>query len=226
MKKLFASCLVLLLFTACKNETDKTQKVAEEITKTTAERIAEAHGIEHWHEVSEINFTFRVDRGSTAGNGRSWTWKPKKDSVIQRLPDNIVRYSQKNIDSLALQADPAFINDKFWLLIPFQLVWDKGTRISKPTQATAPISGSTLNKITTTYTNEGGYTPGDAYDIYFDDNFVIREWTFRKANSPEPTLSTTFEDYQNFKGLQLATSHKTKEPGFNLRFTDVSVILK
>jgi hypothetical protein len=226
MKKLYTLGLAILLVTSCKNETTKPQKIDEEVTKTATELIAEAHGFANWHRVSEINFTFSVDRDSIKGQGRAWSWKPKKDSVMLTMPNKIVRYSQRNLDSLALQADPAFINDKFWLLIPFQLVWDKGTSISEATKETAPVSGSTLNKITTTYTHEGGYTPGDAYDIYFDDNYIIREWTFRKANSPEPTLSTTFEDYENFNGLLLATSHKTKEPGFNLRFSNVSVTLK
>ena len=38
------------------------------------------------------------------------------------------------------------------------------------------------------YLSEGGYTPGDAYDIYFNEDYMIKEWTFRKGNSDRTYL--------------------------------------
>ena len=67
-----------------------------------------------------------------------------------------------------------------------------------------------MNMITITYPNEGGYTPGDAYDIYFDEDYMIKEWTFRKGNSEDPSLSTTFENYKDYNGIKIATDHKQK----------------
>ena len=46
-----------------------------------------------------------------------------------------------------------------------------------------PLVGENMQKLTIVYANEGGYTPGDAYDFYFGDDFVIREWVFRKIKS-------------------------------------------
>jgi hypothetical protein len=78
--------------------------------------------------------------------------------------------------------------------------------------------------ITLSYPDDaGGYTPGDAYDIYYDEDYIIREWTFRKGNSPEPTLSTTFENYKDFNGIKIAIDHKMAKGNWNLNFTDVSV---
>ena len=80
-----------------------------------------------------------------------------------------------------------------------------------------------MQKLTIVYGNAGGYTPGDAYDFYFEDDYIIQEWIFRKGNSPTPSLTTTFEDYKEFKGLKIATSHKRQGPNFNLYFTNIDV---
>ena len=154
MKKSIFILFVITLSISCKQKTE---------TKplSIAEKIANAHGFEHWQNVSEIQFTF-------AGN-RSWTWQPKSDDITLTTSKDTLSYNRKSMDSVSLKADRAFINDKFWLLIPFQLVWDDGITTSEPTKTTAPISNTEMNKITLTYSNEGGYTPGDAYDFYFGD---------------------------------------------------------
>ena len=127
------------------------------------------------------------------------------------------------MDSLSIKTDRAFINDKFWLLIPFQLIWDEGTTISNSTKDIAPLSKTQLNKIILTYSNKGGYTPGDAYDIYFDENYLIKEWAFRKGNKTEAGLINTFENHQDFKGIKIALEHKKANGNWNLKFTNVTI---
>ena len=91
--------------------------------------------------------------------------------------DSVV-FNRKHVDSLSMNADKAFINDKFWLLVPFQLQWDQTASISEVSKNEAPISNTLLNKITLTYPDNGGYTPGDAYDIFYNDNFLLLEVLF------------------------------------------------
>ncbi|TXE07151.1 hypothetical protein FUA26_13075 [Seonamhaeicola algicola] len=199
-KNIFILC-VITLFAACKQKETK----ATEVKKlSVAEKIAHAHGFEKWDAVKEIQFKF--------GKNRLWNWNPKTDDVKLTTDTDTINYNRKSMDSIAKKADRAFINDKFWLLIPFQLVWDTSATISKPVEATAPISNISMNKITITYSNEGGYTPGDAYDIFYDNNFIIKEWIFRKGNTPEPSLTNTFENLQDFNGIKIATDH-TKNDG-------------
>jgi len=102
-------------------------------------------------------------------------------------------------------------------------VWDEGTTISEAIKEVAPISKTELNKITITYGNEGGYTPGDAYDFYFNDDYIIQEWAYRKGNSETPSMITTFENYEDFNGLKIAKEHKMAEGNFNLYFSDIKV---
>lgn len=213
MKNLFYVLIIVCLVASCKEI--KTQKKIPE--PTIAEKIAIAHGFEHWNKVNEVAFNF---------NGRRyWTWNPKTNAIVYTKDSITINYNRHQMDSTATQIDRAFINDKFWLLIPFQLVWDDGLEISNPVKAEALISKDSLNKITMTYSNTGGYTPGDAYDLFFDDDYLIKEWIFRKGNSKEPSLINTFENYQDFNGIKIALDHKNMEGNWNLKFSDVKINL-
>jgi len=227
MKPLCLSFICLLILSSCKSEKKETTIEEEVIELSIAEKIANAHGYENWKYVEKVAFTFKVDRDSIKGNGRRWTWEPKKDRVTYSIArDSIVVIERSKIDSTNISIDKAFINDKFWLLVPFQLIWDSTATISEAKKVESPIHKEELDMITITYPDEGGYTPGDAYDIYFDENYLIKEWTYRQGNSPEPSLSNTFENYQDFNGIKIAIDHKKDNGNWNLNFTDVSVTLE
>ena len=223
MKKKSIILLAILITSMSCNQKEDTKVVEKELS--IAEKIANANGFENWKNVLQIDFTFNVDKDSTHSE-RSWSWKPKTNEVSQYQKDTIITYSRKLIDSTIAKIDKKFINDKFWLLVPFQLVWDSGTTFSKPIKETSPIEKIQLNKITLIYPNEGGYTPGDAYDFYYDDTYKIKEWAFRRGNSTEPTLVTTWEKYQDFNGLKIALEHKKAAGNWKLYFTNVNVEMK
>ena len=230
-KSLWVLSLILVLF-ACKESSSHTaeddsttiETVQENNKKlTTAETIAYKSGLEQWKEVNEISFTFNVDRGEKHFE-RSFTWYPKTQKVIYMNSQDTIAYQRGNeLDSLQTNADQAFINDKYWLLTPFQLAWDEGTSFSEKENQVAPISKDTLSMLTITYGSEGGYTPGDAYDLYYGNDFLIREWVFREGNSDTPSMVNTFEDYEDFNGLKIAKTHKDSTGNFNLHFTNISV---
>lgn len=222
MKKLFLLSF-LIIFSACKQAEEKKEEPVKELT--VAEKIANAHGYENWDNVKTFAFTF----GGTLedpNSGRSWLWNPKTNDIKMTRNGETIEYNRSNMDSVALKADRGFINDKFWALIPFQLVWDEGLTVSESEKATSPVKQEELNKITITYSNEGGYTPGDAYDIYFGDDFIIKEWSYRRGNATEPSLSNTFENYNNHNGIKVAQEHKFAEGDRNLLVRNVKVTLE
>ena len=107
---------------------------------------------------------------------------------------------------LKIKLDQRFINDKYWLLVPFQLVWDAGTTISNPIKEAAPISQLEMQKITLTYSKKGGYTPGDAYDIYYGNDFLIKEWVFRGGNNKKQYIITSQKCFNiNFAWFKILT---------------------
>jgi len=224
MKLIFVFCF-LIVFSSCNNkkkENIKAETAESERVLTTQEKIAYKNGFEEWDSVSEIKFTFNVDRGESHYE-RSWLWEPKNDKVVMIQKEDSIQYNRKQMDSITLKTDASFINDSYWLLAPYKLVWDKGTTSKEMTDVIAPMSKDTLNKLTVLYGNEGGYTPGDAYDFYYDEDFRIKEWIFRKSNSEIPTMMTTWEDYKNHNGLLLAEKHTDSTGAFSLYFTNIEV---
>ena len=219
MKNILTIAFLSLLVMSCKDQ-GTPEKPTKELT--VAEKIANAHGYENWSNVEQIDFTFRVDR-EEPGGFRSWQWKPKTNDITVMTASDTLSYNRSSLDSISRRYDRGFINDKFWLLIPFQLVWDEGTTISDPEKVVSPIQKKELNKITLLYSGDGGYTPGDAYDLFYNDDFIIEEWIFRKGNQADPGLTNTFESYKDFNGLKLATEHKMDGVNWNLKFLDVKV---
>ncbi len=227
MTRLLLWVSIMTFIASCKPDLKQESHTVKTIPNDTreitiAESIAQANGFDSWKNVNTINFTFNVDRGDSHFE-RSWSWSPKTNRVSHMTTQDTIHYNRSTFDSLSIKADQNFINDKFWLLAPFQLVWDLGTTISEPIKAIAPISKTEMNTISLVYGNEGGYTPGDAYDLYYGEDFIIKEWVFRKGNSETPTMSTTFEDYEIFEGIKLAKTHKTGDGKFKLYFSNISI---
>lgn len=208
----------LILF-SCKQTEEKSNK---QEPLDVHEMIAIAHGIEHWNKVEEIHFTFNVDRGEEHFE-RSWVWKPKTKDITRILNEDTLKYNQSSMDSIALKADANFINDKYWLLAPFNLVWDTGTTFTHIDSVIAPISKKPMQQLTVVYSDQGGYTPGDAYDFYFENDFIIREWIFRRGNEAIPGITSTWENYENHHGMKIATMHQTSDRAFKLYFTNIEV---
>ena len=221
MKKLLLLFALILISAACKTE-KKTE--LPQVEETILEKVARAHGIENWNAIKKVRFTFNVDRDTTHFE-RQWSWDTRTQEVTAISKGDTILYNRKAVDSLSQGADAAFINDKYWLLAPLNILWDRDNlTYTYEEMSLAPISSDSLQKLTVVYGNEGGYTPGDAYDFYLGEDFLVREWVFRRSNSAEPTSITTWEGYEEINGLKISKMHKNKEGSFSLYFTDVEVI--
>ncbi|MEJ2585885.1 MAG: hypothetical protein P8Z38_12935 [Robiginitalea sp.] len=226
MKKWFLPlCLAGFLISSCKEAPKETNTSEKEqvAPENLLELLADKHGFDNWEQVDRIAFTFNVDR-DTSHYERSWIWEPGRDRVTQITGGDTLSFIRSEADSTMARADAAFINDKFWFLAPYQWVWDqKSFTWEFEEGAEAPLSGDPMYKLTITYGQEGGYTPGDAYDFYLGKDSLLREWVYRKGNQPEPSLISTWEDYKDFKGLSLATMHQNSEGNFKLYFDGIRV---
>ena len=184
------------------------------------QKMAHAYGFTYFDTSKTWHYTFNVKKGDIEV-ARAWTWNPASGNVVLIDRGDTVKFNHNVITDTLKQVDHKFINDKYWLLFPFQLVWDTGYTFQITEQVEAPISKSLLTKLTIHYNSEAGYTPGDAYDCYVDSNFEIKEWVFRKGGQEEPSLVTTWSDYQTFNGVKVATNHLTSDSNFRLWFTHV-----
>ena len=223
MKRFLCLCTVLLLLAGCKNETKKTAiseaSVSNEESVTT--KIADANGFANFKKVNQLNFTFNVKVNDTVRSQRSWKWYPKKNKIELTEKGETFSYIKKDtLGEQAKAADQKFINDTYWLLFPYQLMWSD-FKFEFNQMANAPISQQQMQGLVVNYTDDGGYTPGDTYSLYLSDDLMIKEWTYESAGGR--SLTTTWEDYETFKGITISKMHKSPDGSFQLYFTDIEV---
>ena len=221
MKKIVYSLLLGVVLIACKDE-KKQEAVVEDANTKAYQKIAEANGYKAFEDVSKISYTFNVKVDDSLRTSRRWVWNRPANKISLTENDSVSSYIKK--DSLGEKEksiDSKFVNDSYWLLFPFQMEWSNAT-ISDPKKATAPISGDEMEMITVSFPAEGGYTPGDSYDVYYGDDLMIKEWVYKSANGGRQ-MATTWEDYKNYDGVKIARSHKNKEGNFELFFSDIEV---
>lgn len=218
----FSAILLIVLAFSCKPE-KKNNSTTTETELSVPEKIAYAHGLKEWKNVEELKFTFNFDRDTTHFE-RDWIWNIKKNQVTRISAGESSTYYRNEIDTAVAKIDAGFINDKFWFLAPFNLIWDKDNFSYEVTQtAASPIGKVPMQKLTIVYSNEGGYTPGDAYDFYFGKDYVIKEWVFRKSNQEEASLATTWEEYSDFNGLTISKTRKNAQGNTKWYFTKIEV---
>ncbi len=215
MKKLLLLITLFSIISSCK-EKKATPTHSEKITTL----LAEKYGVDNFEKLDKVAFTFHVKKGGKE-IARQWDWHPNTTQITAVINQDTFSYFQNNMDSIDMQYDAKFVNDSYWLLFPFHLKWDDDSFSFKYGEGVAPISGKKLKKLTITYKNEGGYTPGDRYDAYLNDSLYIVEWSYFKGGKPDRSLHVTWEKNITEKNITVATFHQNKENTFNLWFDHV-----
>ena len=162
---------------------------------------------------------------NTVGMKGSNAQLAKIHAMLRQLANDIGEDAaslKQQIKEEAIAADKAFVNDSFWLLYPFHLVWHEIEVITYDNQL-SPLLNKTTTKLRVNYPSEGGYTPGDSYEVYVDDNYNIVEWTYHRGGSDEAGLGNTFESQQSFNGIKVDMEHSNSEIGFQLNFRNVTI---
>jgi hypothetical protein len=200
--------------------------------KDIRQKIADAYGIRSFAQVEQIRYAFNVQFGEKYVK-RAWTWWPQQDRVEFR-PDGdagrAIRYARSDLDSGKAddlrELDAKFINDQYWLLFPYHLVWDKQTTVEEIGHRPLPIGTGKSNCVGVTYPPTGGYTPGDVYELFIDDSYRLVQWIYRKGGASEPTRVATWQDHRQAGPITLALDHQGPDNAFRVWFTDVAVKLK
>lgn len=221
MKKLVLIAITMILF-ACNQNKKREAKPEDDSNLDHYEKIAMANGFKEFDSIGKLEFTFNVEVNDSLRAERKWVWNRNSNRVSLTEKDSTMSYVRK--DSLTNKEkyiDQRFVNDSYWLLFPFQLKWSNPD-FSKPKKAKAPISGKEMEMMSVSFPSDGGYTPGDTYDIYYDDQFMIREWVYKSSDGNRESPST-WEDYRDFNGVKISTMHKSKDGNFELYFTSISV---
>jgi len=222
MKKILFVAILSVFMISCNQKKKEKVEITENPNLEIHEKIAMANGFEEFDSISKIEFTFNVKMNDTVRSERKWVWNRESGKISLTENDSVMSYTKK--DSLAEDKqyiDQRFVNDSYWLLFPYQLKWSDAD-FSEVETAAAPISGDEMQMLTVSFPEEGGYTPGDSYDVYFDEDFMIQEWVYKSSDGGRE-MATTWEDYEDYNGVKIANMHKSKDGNFELFFTNISV---
>jgi hypothetical protein len=201
-----------------------------------AEQIAKTYGLDSFGQIETIRYTFNAELPG-AKVSRTWEWSPKTDMVSYEGKDKEgkpvkLAYQRSQLssqsDAIKNQIDPAFINDQYWLILPFHVAWDGVTVTNEGTQK-LPLGDGSAERVVAKYPSEGGYQPGDTWELYVGaDKRVVEIVYHRGAPNPPPKLvMATYTDYKKAGPLLISTDHHGTLDGkpFRLSFSDVSVKL-
>ncbi|MBL4701722.1 MAG: hypothetical protein JKX85_10750 [Phycisphaeraceae bacterium] len=242
---LMSVTLLAVLITGCQNKQTTDPATASDSVATLAlvnsviQQMVAASGLDQFDQITEIQFTFNVRKRDRTIQ-RKWTWHPKQDKVTltytglddQELSLSYIRgdiASNTNTKHDLNRADRWFINDSFWLMLPLHLSWQnqQDLTVTDHGMANYPLPKGSGRHITVAFKNAqsggGGYSPGDIYELFLDDQNLIAQWIFRKGGSDKPTLINTFEKYARIGPCRLALNHKNPQ-GFKLWFTGIKVM--
>jgi hypothetical protein len=92
-------------------------------------------------------------------------------------------------DTIKNDVDPAFANDQYWLLLPFHLVWDGATATDEGQQK-RPTGDASARRVVMKYPSEGGYQPGDTWDLYIGADNRIEEIAYHRGAANPPHFVT------------------------------------
>ncbi len=196
--------------------------------------IARAYGLDGFGNITAIRYTFNVKRKGLEVH-RSWTWEPKTNHISYKGPDDKGRavecsYDRNTLDTahtpLLKIVDPRFINDQYWLLFPFHLVWDKAASIQDDGRKPMPIGGGIADHLIVRYPNTGGYTPGDVFELFTGSDHIIRQWIYRRAGATTPSLIAKWEDHNAVGPIMVSLEHESADKSLRVWFSDVAVQLE
>jgi hypothetical protein len=201
--------------------------------RSDMDRLAEAYGAGKFNQIDALRYTFNVKIGDKVVS-RAWVWEPQADRVTfagTAGQGSRVSYRRSDLSSQPTeqlkQVDGWFINDNYWLIFPLRVHWDKTVTVSADdAPAGLPIGPGRARRLAVTYPPEGGYTPGDVYELFVDSSPRITQWIYRKGGAAQPTRMTTWEDYRSVGPLLISFTRRGPDDGFRVWFTGVALRLK
>lgn len=225
-----------VLIIAASSCSQKPAAVSEQPAKTNAEQIAKAYGLDSFGQIEAIRYTWNAQFPGV-NLSHSWVWEPKTNRVSYEGKDKDGKpvkaiYLRSQLDSQPVnvksEIDPAFVNDNYWLLFPLHAYWDSSATVTNQGVKPLPQGNGSAELVTVKYPSDGGYTPGDTWDLYVGKDNRVVQFVYHRGGPKKPSVViTTWEGYKKAGPLLISTDHNGTADGNPVRIfmSDVSVKL-
>jgi hypothetical protein len=199
-----------------------------------AEQMAKAYGLDSFGQIEGIRYTFNAELPGAAVS-RSWEWNPKTDTVSYEGKDKEGKpvkaaYQRAQVgsqsDAIKNEIDPAFLNDQYWLLFPLHVAWDTNATVTDEGMQKLPLGNGSAQRVVVKYPSEGGYAPGDTWELYLGADNRVVEFVYHRGGDKKPSVViATWTDNKKAGPLLISTDHRGTADGKPVRIflSDVSV---
>jgi hypothetical protein len=223
--RLLAASVLLLIFPAM-SWAQQRPPIAEQMAKT--------YGLDSFGQIEGIRYSFIAELPGVELS-RRWEWNPKTDTVSCEGKDKEgkpvkVTYQRSQLgsqsDAVKNEIDPAFLNDQYWLVFPFHVVWDSSATVTDEGMQKLPIGNASAERVVVKYPPDGGYSEGDTWELYVGADKRVEEIIYRRGGTRKPSVViATWADYKKAGPLLISTDHRgtADEKPLRVSFSDVSV---
>ena len=201
------------------------------------DQVAQTYGIDSWDKVEAIRYTWNGEITGLFKAAHKWEWEPKTNKVSFEGVDkdgkpvkvSYVRTDPSTqSDAVKNQIDPSFINDNYWTLFPFHAYWDKSASAIDQGKFNLPVGPGMAELVPVKYPADGGYTPGDTWDLYVGkDNRVVYFVYIRGGSKPPSRVLASWAGYKKAGPILFSTEHRGTADGkpLHIFISDVAVKL-
>ena len=199
------------------------------------EQVAKAYGLDSFDQIEAIRYTFNLTFPGV-NLVRSWEWEPKTGKVSYEGKDKDgkpvkVSYMRSEIgsqsDVVKNDIDPGFVNDNYWLLFPFHAHWDTSATVTDQGTQKLPVGAASARLVSVKYPSEGGYTPGDTWDLYVGKDNRVQYLVYHRGGLKKPSLViASWGGYKNAGPLLVSTEHRGTADGHPLHLVLSNVAVK
>jgi hypothetical protein len=202
-----------------------------------AEQLAKTYGLDSFGQIEGIRYTWNAQFPGV-NISDTWEWNPKTSTVSYQGKDKAGKpvkatYQRSQLssqsDAVKNEIDPKFVNDQYWLLFPFHVVWDGSATVTDAGMHKLPLGKTSAERVVVKYASEaGGYTPGDTWELYLGADKRVEEFIYHRGGPKKPSVViATWAGYKKAGPLLISTDHRGTADGNPLRvwFSDVSVKL-
>jgi len=200
------------------------------------EQIAKTYGLDSFGQIEAIRYTWNGEIPGVFKLAHAWEWEPKTGKVSYEGKDKDgkpvkVTYMRSQLssqpDAVKNEVEPAFVNDNYWLLFPFHAYWDTSATVTDQGMKKLPVGNGSATLVSVKYPNEGGYTPGDTWDLYVGKDNRVLAMVYHRGGSKKPSLVTaTWTGYKKAGPLLFSTEHRGTADGKPLHIFHTNVAVK
>ena len=209
--------------------------ISEKSSASVREQIAKTYGLDGFGQVEAIRYTWSAQFPGV-NVSRSWIWEPKTGRVSYEGKDKdgkpvkatyIRSQLDKQPENVKNDIDPAFVNDNYWLLFPLHAYWDPTANVQDKGTQPLPQGTGSADLVSVKYPSDGGYTPGDTWDLYVGKDNRVQQFVYHRGGTKKPSVViATWEAYKKAGPLLISTDHNGTADGNTLRISISDLAVK